>query len=515
MVCDYIYAYGRTFSLPKDVKNSYRELKMKDTRSKSIAVNAVLNGSKTIITILFPLIIFPYVTRVLSVDNLGKVSYAQSIISYFALIAGLGINTYAVREGAKIRDNKIELRKFSNQVFTISLVSTIISYILLIALLLSMRLFDEYSSLLLILASSIIFTTIGIEWMNSIFEDYLYITIRTLIVQILHLVLVFILIKEKDDYTKYASLIALSQILIGTSNFFYCRRYCRVSLTKHMNISKHIKPMLILFANTVAVTLYCNADSTMLGLMTSDYYVGIYAVAVKVFSMVRSLLAALLLVSIPRLSFYIGEKNKEKAKKLVSSITQSMVLLLFPAVVGLICLAKPIILLLSGNEYIEAIMTLRILSIALGFAIIGGIVTNCINIPTGREKANLEGTVIAALINIVLNIFVLPKWKQNGAAVTTVIAELVVIVYCVIKNKDIYSYFEWKAILKSLLHASIGCMFIVLTTVIVNYCIDNMIIACALTLIISVISYAIFLLVIKDQMATRTVEKLVNKLNKH
>lgn len=487
---------------------------MKDTRSKSIAVNALLNGTKTIITILFPLIIFPYITRVLSVDNLGKVSYAQSIISYFVLLAGLGINTYAVREGAKIRENKNELRKFSNQVFTISLVSTTISYILLVLLLLLVRLFDEYSLLLLILSSSIVFTTVGIEWMNSIFEDYLYITIRTLLVQCLHLALVFMLIKEKNDYTKYASLIALSQILIGTSNFFYCRRYCKVSLTKNMNIQKHIKPMLVLFANTVAVTLYCNADSTMLGLMTSDYYVGIYAVAVKVFSMVRSLLAALLLVSIPRLSFYIGEKNKENAKKLVSSITQSMLLLLLPVVVGLICLAKPVILLLSGSEYIEAITTLRILSIALGFAIIGGIVTNCINIPTGREKVNLEGTIIAALINIELNVFVIPRWKQNGAAVTTVIAELTVVVYCVIKNKDIYSYFDWKDIIKSLLHGGIGCFLIIFTTAIVNQCVYNTFLACVIIFAISVICYAFFLFVIKDDIALRIYKKVLDIINK-
>ena len=107
---------------------------MKQNKRKSLKINALLNTIQTIISMLFPLITFPYASRVLGVDNIGRYNFGNSIVSYFVLLAGLGISTYGVREGAKYRDKKKEFEEFVQNIFSINLYSTLLAYFLLIFL---------------------------------------------------------------------------------------------------------------------------------------------------------------------------------------------------------------------------------------------------------------------------------------------------------------------------------------------------------------------------------------------
>ena len=94
-------------------------------KKKSLGVNALLNGLRSILNILFPIITFPYVSRVLQVKGIGIYNFSSSMVSYFSLIAGLGVSTYAIREGAKLRENPNKITQFASQVFTINIWSTV------------------------------------------------------------------------------------------------------------------------------------------------------------------------------------------------------------------------------------------------------------------------------------------------------------------------------------------------------------------------------------------------------
>ena len=145
---------------------------------KSLSVNAFLNAFKSSLSVLFPLITYPYAFRILHVEGMGKVNYATSIVSYFSLIATLGVSTYAVREGAKLRDKKDDLEKFSNQIFSLNVFTTLIAYIALVVSLVFVNQFSSYRVLIVLSSLTIVFTTVGVEWLNTIYEDYLYITIE-------------------------------------------------------------------------------------------------------------------------------------------------------------------------------------------------------------------------------------------------------------------------------------------------------------------------------------------------
>lgn len=169
----------------------------------SLGINAILNGIKSSLSVLFPLIIYPYVFQVLHSNNMGKVNFAMSIVSYFSMFAMLGVTQYAVREGAKKRNNTLELNKFASEIFTINMISTIVSYLLLAVSIVTLDKLHDYKILIFICSISIIFTALGIEWVNTIFEDFFYITIRSIVVNIVTLILIFIFVKDENDIYIY------------------------------------------------------------------------------------------------------------------------------------------------------------------------------------------------------------------------------------------------------------------------------------------------------------------------
>ena len=211
---------------------------------KRIGTNAILNVIKTGLSVLFPLITYPYAIRVLSTAGIGKVAYSSSIINYFALLAMLGISTYATREGAKKRDDRRSFNTFANEVFTINVISTAIAYALLFLALILVGSWRDYRTLMLIQSASILLTTLGIDWVNNVFEDFLYTTIRSILSHLVNIVLLFVLVKTADDYYMYALLTVLTNGFTCVLNWFYCRRYVHIRIVRKINIKKHIGSIL-------------------------------------------------------------------------------------------------------------------------------------------------------------------------------------------------------------------------------------------------------------------------------
>lgn len=484
-------------------------------KKRSVGINAILNAIKTCLSVVFPLITFPYASRVLGVDNIGKVSYAQSIEHYFALIATLGITTYAIREGAKIREDKNKLSQFTNEVFTLNVFTSCCSYILMFLLLLVSVKLRNYRLLIILQSLAIIFTTIGVDWLNSIYEDYLLITVRSIVTHVASLIVLFVFVKKPEDYYIYAMLTVMNIAIIGISNLYYTRRYTKIRLFFHKSIFRHLKSSLIFFANSMAVSIYVSADTTMLGWISGDYYVGIYAVSVKVYNIIKTLLASMYIVAIPRLSFYSGNSQMEEFKTLYSKLLMYIALLVMPCVAGLISLSREIVLIVGGKEYSEANISLIILSIGLIFAIFGGMVSNCLNVPLRREMITMKATIISAAVNVVLNIFFIPMLRQNGAAITTVISEVLVFAICVISYKEWKSVLDVKFILKNLLHALIGMISIFVICYLVSFLnIENIYVQVAIKMVLCMMIYYLELIVMKNECAKELTKMLYLKIRK-
>ena len=478
---------------------------------KSIKINMVLNALKGILNVLFPLITFPYIAKVLRVDNIGKYNFSNSIISYFILFAGLGINTYAIREGARIREKTNEFNEFADEMFSLNISSTIVSYIVFFILLFTVNHFSDYRTLLAILSLQIAFKTIGIEWLYSVYEDYLYITVRSILFQLLSLVFLFLFVKNENDLNTYAGITVFSSVGSNILNLIHSRKYIRIRIKIPYKWKTHIKPILFLFAMAVAVTVYVASDTTMLGLLCDDYTVGIYSVSTKVYTIVKTILSSVLIVSIPRLSSLIGNNKQEEFYEVATDILGTLYTVLLPAITGIIVLRKEVVLLISSNEFISATSSLTILSVALFFCLGAWFWGQCILVPLKLDKDVFKITVVSAVVNIVLNLFLIPIMKENAAALTTLVAEGIAFGWCWIKGKKNVSI---KGSTSVLLKSIIGCGAIVLVIHIAGRLLSNMVLFIILSIIASVFTYIVVELILKNQCATSVASGIKNRLFK-
>ena len=322
--------------------------------NKSLGKNAFLNGFKNALNLLFPLLTFPYVSKILSVDGIGQYNFAQATVSYFSLLAGLGVSSYAIREGAKYRDDRNKFNVFTSEVLLFNTISTIIAYLLLVFCMLFVDKLKSYAPLIWVFSIQIVFTTIGIEWLYSIYEEYEYITVRSIAFKIISIVLIFLCVKDSEDAVNYATITVFSSVGSNFLNLIHSKEYFHIVKVKLRDCAKHIKPILVIFASNIAIMIYVYSDTTILGFMTTDYEVGIYSVSVKVYNIIKNLLSSALVVSIPRLSMYYGSGRITDFKNTAQKVYDSITALVLPAVVGLFCVSKNVILAISDDTYISA-----------------------------------------------------------------------------------------------------------------------------------------------------------------
>ena len=483
-------------------------------KKKSLQFNAFISGFQKLFSIIFPLITFPYIARILTVESIGKINFANSLISYFILIAGLGINNYAIREGSQIRNDKNKIEKFSSEIFSINLFSTFISYILLLLIYILWGKLENYSILIVIHSISIIGGTIGINWIYSIYEDYLYVAIRTVVFQFISLILMFIFVKDNGDYFLYTAIVVFANVGSNIFNLFHSKKYLNLKVTLKLNLKKHLKPIMIIFASTVAITIYVNSDITILGWLADDYSVGIYSVSVKVYSILKQVIAALIIVTLPRMSNLLKDNKIDEYRSTVNNFFKLLLLVTLPCAIGIFSVADYIVNLIAGVEYLSAVSSLRILSVSLVFSILSSFVTYTMILPSKNEMIQLIATLVSASVNIIFNIIFIPLFKENAAAFTTLIAELLVFVieYCWFKKSNLdltNNILKIKII--DLFSFLVGCIFILFITNIINSLSLYYFIKLVISIFISVFGYLVILILFRNSYIIECIKKIKMK----
>lgn len=481
-------------------------------KQPSLGINALLSAIKQCCTIVFPLITFPYVSRVLGVEKYGEYNFGYAYINYFVLFAGLGISAYSIREGSKIREDKEKIRTFVNEIFSINVLSMVISYTILFVTIILWDRLSGYRTLILVQSLAIVLNTIGTDWINYIYEDFTYITVRYILFQCVSLFLVFAFVKAPEDYITYAGINVFANAGANIFNLLYVKKYIKKKFTLFINLKTHIRPLLYLFCNTLAVTIYVNLDITLLGIFKSDIDVGVYSVAVKIYSIVKQLINAITMVIIPRVGYFLGKKNSEQYNKLLNNTLKTIVMLALPSIVGMSSLATELILIVAGEEYLDADIAVIILSVAMIFAVLGCFFTNAILISNNKENIVLKATVLSAGLNVGLNLIFIPFLGINGAAITTVIAEATVAGIAIKHSKKL-----WKCeSLKNTLYSSIaGAVSVVLIINIFSILISDIFARLIFCILISLLIYSGVLLIMKNENFLFLIDKAKRLGEKH
>lgn len=453
----------------------------------AIKKNVLFNILKTISSMFYPIITFIYVTRILTVENMGMINFSKNITSYFILIAALGVNYYGIREASRIKHKKEKLSIFFWEIFTINMMSSLIAFFIMIFCIFNIKSLETYRILLFINLCSVILGGMNCEWLINATEEFKFIALCSFLIQLICIVLMVFYIHKSSDYLIYAGLLVFTGYGNTLFNYIFIirKKYIKWINPKKWRIKKHLKPILILFAMYVSIEFYTVLDTVMLGFIQGNRSIGIYSAAIKIPRIVNSLIAAIGIVMVPKLSYFY-EYNQKEFFDLLEKSMKIVFILIFPCMIGIFFLADGIIILLCGEQYIEAIKTVRILSFLIIFIPVSVLFNNQIFIPIRKEIYVLQGTVMGAIVNIILNFLLIPKYGENGAAIASVVAEFFVLCVCIFNVKK-----ELKRInvLNCYLKYFKKAILVLAIVLICKFLITNTILCLFISIFISVVVY--------------------------
>ena len=369
--------------------------------------------------IFFPLIIMPYVSRILLPDGLGRVSYAQNIASYFILIASLGIPNYGIREIAKNGENIQDRSRSFFEIFYINLASTLFVTLIYYFLVFHTEYFAEKRLIYCIVGIALIFNAFNIDWFYKGLEEFRYITIRSYIVKFISLIAIFLFIRSNGDVNKYALILTLATSANYVFNIIHVRKYL-IYPKGALDYRKHIKPIFFLFA-AVLVELYAQLDITMLGTICGETYVGYYTNVIKIIQIITIVITSIGSVLLPRFSVFYYEKQTEELKKTVKKTVQYILFISIPCAVGVIFESESVVRIMFGEAFLPAVATMRILSPLIPIFAVGNIFGTQLLMALNQEKKLMMTVLIGAIVNVILNFLLIGRFQQNGAAAASVI----------------------------------------------------------------------------------------------
>ena len=480
-------------------------------KEKSVKLNMLMNSILTMSNMIFPLITFPYVSRILLPTGTGKINFAYSIVLYFSMFAQLGIPTYGIRACAKVRDNKIELSRIVHELLAINLVTCVFSYAVFF---LASGYVDKIKNelpLFLVMSITILLNAIGVEWLYKALEQYSYITIRSVVFKFIAVIAMFLFVRSEGDYIIYGFITIFAASASNILNFWNLRKHIYIKKINSYNFKRHLKMVFVFFAMSIATTIYTNLDNVMLGFMKGDEQVGFYSAAVKIKNLLISLVTSVSAVLLPRTSYYVDRGLINEFNQLIRKTMHFVISLSVPLCIYFILFAKESILFLSGDDFFGSITPMMIIMPTLVLCGITNVIGIQLMIPMGLERKVLYSEIAGAITDLILNAVLIPNYGASGAAFATLVAELIVLLwqYVSIKNLKIKVFSDTP--FKLITIASIISSALVVVIMFIN---ANNFIKLAISSIIFFATYGIIFYINKDELIITSINQIKNRIKK-
>ncbi|MCH5242285.1 MAG: flippase [Muribaculaceae bacterium] len=398
----------------------------------------------------FPLLVYPYVSRVLGVTNIGLCNFIDNIINYFILVSMMGINLMGNRQMAADRARGISLTNSFSSLFTLNAISTFVVLGVLVCCTYTIPTLRENQQMMWYGAIRLVGNFMLIEWFYKGLEDFKYITYRTIFVKCLYVISIFIFIQSANDYTTYYLLTVLMVAVNAIINTVHSRKFVKFSF-KGINLKVLIKPFFIIGIYFVVTSLCTSFTVVYLGFSTNDTQVGYYTTAIKLYSILLAFFTGVTSVIVPRMSSLLAQNKHDEFKGLLQKSTNLLFAFSIPVIIFTIVYAPDIILLISGPGYEGAITPMRIvmpMMLIIGLSqitVIQGLM------PLKEDKTIMINASIGASVSVALNIILVPKLMSVGSAIAWVASEATILILSQIAlNKIIKGKFPASKLLQSL-----------------------------------------------------------------
>ena len=475
--------------------------------AQSVKVNYILNLINTGTQMLFPLITFPYVCRVIEADGIGQINFFQSIISYISLFTCLGIPMYAIREIARDRSDVVQMNRTAMEILLLHSMLTLVGYAIVAILCLTVPQIQVNIPLFLILSLTIFFTAIGCEWFYQGIEDFKYITIRGLIIKTVSVVLLFIFVKSKTDLLYYGCYTVFGVLGGNIFNFFRLRKYIHREniIFSELHIKRHIKPVLKVFSFSVVTSIYLQLNTVLLGFLKNALAVGYFAAATKVMQMLLKMSACLGSVMMPRASHLIAENKEAEFNRLIQKSYDFTLAIALPMTIGLIFCAPSLITALCGVKFEHSILPSQIIAPIILMVAISNIFGIQVLFPKGKINIVTLCCGIGAVADLILNLCLIPFFSYIGTSIAYLGAEVATTVsmYFIGRRYIPIIYFK-----KSHLTYALGCVVMAFAL----YGISLLQLPTLTILLLQgcsgVLAYFIILCICKDEMLVQILSKI-------
>lgn len=393
----------------------------------SIQKNFIYNTLLSITQVLFPLITFPYIARIIQPVGVGTVSFAESICRYAILIAALGIPIYGVREVAKCKDDKIKLSNLCSELLLIHFTTTFLTVVVYVFMVFTFDKFYQNIYYYILGIAMILSNIFVMEWYFQGIGNFKFITIRTLFVRTITIIAVFFLVKNPEDGIYFFSLTVLTNVLNGLINFWYAKQNLLISFKiNFFSLKKHFKPLFLIFSTTLSISVYVLLDTIMLGFLSDEKAVGFYSMALRISKIPMLFIGALGVVLIPQLSLSFSQNQHEDFNRLISKSINFVITFSFPVIFLFLGISDELICVFAGDEFSEAAVTLKILSVVVFLIGLSNVFGLQILTPMGKDKYLTYSVILGTFISVILNLILIPIYHDRGAAISNIITECIV-----------------------------------------------------------------------------------------
>ena len=475
--------------------------------AQSVKVNYILNLINTGTQMLFPLITFPYVCRVIEADGIGQINFFQSIISYISLFTCLGIPMYAIREIARDRSDVVQMNRTAMEILLLHSMLTLVGYAIVAILCLTVPQIQVNIPLFLILSLTIFFTAIGCEWFYQGIEDFKYITIRGLIIKTVSVVLLFIFVKSKTDLLYYGCYTVFGVLGGNIFNFFRLRKYIHREniIFSELHIKRHIKPVLKVFSFSVVTSIYLQLNTVLLGFLKNALAVGYFAAATKVMQMLLMMSSCLGSVMMPRASHLIAENKEDEFNRLIQKSYDFTLAIALPMTIGLIFCAPSLIMALCGVKFEHSILPSQIIAPIILMVAISNVFGIQVLFPKGKINIVTLCCGIGAVADLILNLCLIPFFSYIGTSIAYLGAEVATTVSMYFIGRKYIPIIYFK---KSHLTYALGCIVMAFVLYGISLLQQPTLTILLLQGCCGVLAYFIILCICKDEMLVQILSKI-------
>ena len=473
----------------------------------SVTKNYIYNLIYQMLLIILPIITVPYITRILGTNGVGINTYTNSIIQYFMLFGSLGISLYANRQIAYVRKKRKELSKQFWSLFILKLITTTISYFVFIIYVCLTN--SSYKIYLWIQSINILSCMLDISWLLMGLEEFKKTVMRNLIVKIISVILIFTLIKTKEDLWIYILIISLSSLISQAILWIYVPKFIDKCTIHFSDIKIHIAPSIKLFIPSVAIQIYSIFDKTYIGYICGTKEAGIYDMGEKIVYMSITIISSMSTVMLPRITNTLANGDLKKIKDYIVKSFNFSSYISIPMCLGLIGISNGLTLCFFGKEFMKSsyIMSIEsLIIIVVSWANVTGVQ---LLIPFGKNNEYTLSVVVGAVIDVLSNVILVKYLSSIGAAISTVLAETIVTFIQIYMLRNILPL---KEIFKEIWKYSISAIIMFIVIIITSKFLNCSLITTMFQIILGILVYFITQYLLKSEFQNYACEILKNKI---